>query len=118
MKNKKALIAIVAVLFVVVGATVAYFTNVTTFTNNFTTATYKTKTTETFESPTNWKPGETITKEIVTKNEGSIPATVRAKFTGEWTNTDGTALTAAELADIPADAVVVNVNTTDWVKDG
>jgi len=118
MKNKKALIAIVAVLFVVVGATVAYFTNVTTFTNNFTTATYKTKTTETFESPTNWKPGETITKEIVTKNEGSIPATVRAKFTGEWTNTDGTALTAAELADIPSDAVVVNVNTTDWVKDG
>ena len=118
MKNKKALIAIVAVLFVVVGATVAYFTNVTTFTNNFTTATYKTKTTETFESPTNWKPGETITKEIVTKNEGSIPATVRAKFTGEWTNTDGTALTAEELEDIPNDAVVVNVNTTDWVKDG
>ena len=118
MKNKKALIAIVAVLFVVVGATVAYFTNVTTFTNNFTTATYKTKTTETFESPTNWKPGETITKEIVTKNEGSIPATVRAKFTGVWTNTDGTALTAEELEDIPNDAVIVNVNTTDWVKDG
>ena len=118
MKNKKALIAIVAVLFVVVGATIAYFTNVTTFTNNFTTATYKTTTTETFESPTNWKPGETITKEIVTENEGSIPATVRAKFTGEWTNTDGTALTAAELSDIPNDAVIVNVNTTDWVKDG
>ena len=118
MKNKKALIAIVAVLFVVVGATIAYFTNVTTFTNNFTTATYKTTTTETFVSPTNWKPGETITKEIVTENEGSIPATVRAKFTGVWTNTDGTALTAAELGDIPNDAVIVNVNTTDWVKDG
>ena len=68
-KNKKTLIAIVAVLLItVVGATFAYFQTTGTFRNVFQSGTFRLVTKEVFESPDNWKPGEEIPKTITTKN--------------------------------------------------
>ena len=81
MKNKKPIIALAILAGVgLVGATIAYFTSEVTLDNVFTTATYKTKTTETFSSPTDWLPGTTTAKTVVTENEGTIPVVVRASL--------------------------------------
>ena len=81
---------------------------VTTFNNEFDVATYKTKTTEQFTSPDNWKPGEEVAKTIVTTNEGSIPAAVRVSYKGVWTDSEGN-----ELTDIREDAVIINLDNED-----
>ena len=87
MKNKKPIIALAALVAVgLVGATIAYFTSEVTLDNVFTTATYKTKTTETFSSPTDWLPGTTTPKTVVTENEGTIPVVARASLAENWKN--------------------------------
>ena len=113
-KNKKSLIAIVA-LFLVIGVTIAYFTSSASFENIFNTGTYKVVTTEVFESPDNWKPGEEIPKTITTKNEGTIPAAVRVSLTEKWEDSNGVDITTS----IPTGAVVINLdNTGQWTKVG
>lgn len=115
MKNKKPIIALGALAVVgLVAGTIAYFTSQATFDNEFKTATYKTKTTEVFESPQNWTPGTTTPKTITTKNEGTIPVAVRVSYTESWKNTD----TGAAISNPPANAVTINLaNTTDWIYD-
>ena len=54
MKNKKPIIALGALAVVgLIAGTIAYFTSEVEFDNVFTTATYKTKSTEVFNSPQN-----------------------------------------------------------------
>jgi alternate signal-mediated exported protein len=90
MKKKKNLIIIFVLFFiVVVGTTIAYFQSSAVFENLFTTGIYKVVVTEIFEPPTNWKPGETVTKTITTTNEGTIPAAVRMKVNQECISRDG-----------------------------
>ena len=116
MKNKKSLIAIIAlVLVVVIGATFAYFQSTATFQNLFTAGIYKVVTTEVFESPTNWAPGEEITKTITSTNEGTIPAAVRVSLTEEWLDANNQDITS----QITDGTVIINYdNTNDWVKEG
>ena len=64
---KKSLIALLLIL--VVGATIVYFQSSASFENVFNTGTYKLVTTEVFESPDNWAPGQEIPKTITIKNE-------------------------------------------------
>ena len=116
MKNKKTLIAIIAVLLVlVVGATIAYFQSSASFENVFNTGTYKVVTTEEFVSPDNWKPGEEIPKTIKTTNEGTIDAAVRVSYTEKWEDSEGNIITNS----IDEGTAIINLdNQNDWTKEG
>ena len=63
MKEKKTIIILILVLFIgIIGLTVAYFANSTSLDNIFQTKPYGTIVEETFTSPSNWLPGDEITK--------------------------------------------------------
>lgn len=101
MKNKKPIIALGALAVLgLIGGTIAYFTSEATFDNVFTTATYKTKSTETFSSPDNWLPGQTIDKTVSTLNEGTIPVAVRVSTAEKWTLADNTEITMPHTFDM------------------
>ena len=119
MKNKKSLIGILSVLLIaVIGLTFAYFQTTATFTNLFNTGTYHVVTTEVFESPDNWAPGQEIPKTITSKNEGTIPAAVRVSYTEQWIKEiDG--VETDITSQVASDTVIVNLdNTEDWIHDG
>ena len=115
-KNKKSLIAITAVLLIaVVGVTFAYFQSTVDFENLFTVGIYKVVTTETFESPTNWAPGEEIPKTITSTNEGTVPAAVRVRYTEQWLDDNNQDITS----QVPNGTVIINLdNTSDWTQEG
>ena len=114
MKNKKSLVAIIAVLLVaIIGGTFAYFQSTGSFVNIFQTGTYRLVTTEVFESPDNWKPGEEIEKTIVTKNEGTIPAAVRVSYTEQWLDGETDITNSIEEG-----SVIINFdNTNEWIEE-
>ena len=116
MRNKKPLIALGALALVgLIGATIAYFSNSVTLENVCTTAIYKTKTTEVFQSPSNWAPGQTVSKTITTSNEGSIPVAVRVSYTEKWEDESGNDVTS----DVTAGTAIINfANQTDWATEG
>ena len=116
MKKKRTLLAIFALILVVfIGATIAYFQSSASFDNIFNTGTYKVVTTEVFESPDNWKPGEEIPKTITTKNEGTIDAAVRVSYTEKWEDSEGNDITS----QVASGTAIINLdNTNDWTKEG
>lgn len=123
MKNKKSLIALVALLIVgVVGSTFAYFTTTQKFTNEFATEQFKTVVTESFESPDDWTPGTTTNKVVTAKNEGDVEVAVRVKLEQKWVAANKTDLglkaTAADGKEF--DVAVINfTNAEKWeLKDG
>ena len=119
MKNKKTLIAIIAVLLVlVVGATIAYFQSNASFVNIFNTGTYRVVTTEEFVGPENWAPGQEIPKTITSTNEGTIPAAVRASITEQWLKEiDGVETDITN--QITNGTVIINLDNTDyWTHEG
>ena len=116
MKNKKSLFAIIAiVLIAVVGVTIAYFQSTAAFENLFNVGIYKVVTTEVFESPDNWAPGQEIPKTITTTNEGTIPAAVRVSYTEQWLDSENVDITS----QVDAGTAIINFdNTGDWIQDG
>ena len=93
-KNKKVFFPLLILFFIIViGATIAYFQSTTSFENEFNYGVYDVYSSEVFESPDNWKPGEEIPKTITTKNEGTIPAAVRMKFEEKWEDSEGNDIT-------------------------
>ena len=114
MKNKKSLIAIIAVLLVVVvGVTFAYFQSTGTFENVFQTGIYKLTTTEEFVSPDNWAPGQEIPKTITTTNEGTIPAAVRVSYTEQWLDGENDITSSIEEGS----AIINFDNRSDWISE-
>ena len=138
MKNKKPIIALGALAVIgLIAGTIAYFTSEATFDNEFQTALYRTRSTETFEAPSNWLPGQTIDKTLVTRNEGNISVAVRVKMTEKWEVPDSnsasgyseasqavinnlkTKLAANPDAANNTDLVIIGLdNQTDWIKSG
>jgi len=101
MKNKKPIIALGALAVLgLIGGTIAYFTSEATFDNVFTTAVYKTKSTEVFNAPDNWLPGQTVAKTVTTLNEGTIPVAVRVSTSEKWTLENGTEITMPHTFDM------------------
>lgn len=114
-RNIKPIVALMILSFsVLVGATIAYFSSNVTFENEFIAGKYKVVTTEEFESPSNWAPGEEIPKTITTTNEGTIPAAVRVKFEEKWLMGEN------DVTDqVSADTVAINLdNTNEWIRQG
>ena len=121
MKNKKSLIALIALAVVgVVGSTFAYFTTTQTFTNTFSTEVYKTVVSETFIPPTDWQPGDEVDKVVNVKNEGNVPVAVRVKLVQKWVNSLDTELPLqAGAENSKFDVAVINfTNADDWTKNG
>ena len=111
-RKRKSFVAIILLVVVfIMGGTIAFFSSSIDFTNIFQTATYKTVTTEVFESPSNWTPGETVPKTITTTNEGSVDAMVRISLTEKWVDQDGNDITGS----MPSDAAIINyTNQNEW----
>ena len=125
MKNKKPVVALGALAVVgLIAGTFAYFTSTVDFDNVFTTAVYKTVSTEVFQAPSNWTPGETIDKTLTTKNEGSIPVAVRVKAVESWVNEDGETIDPQQLLTVSnyitgtnKNIAIINLaNTNDWTS--
>lgn len=92
-KNIKPLyIGIFVVLFGIIGGTIAYFGTNNTFENVFNTSEYIIETTELFESPANWMPGDVTPKVINVTNKGDVPAAVRIWFEESWVDKNGNPL--------------------------
>ena len=118
LKNKKSLFAIIAVFVVVlVGVTIAYLQSTDTFENVFNAGKYKTETTEAFESPTNWAPGDETPKTIVTTNKETMPVRVRVKVREEWKDENQNSLSLNYNGTLVS---LINLdNVDDWVySDG
>lgn len=115
MKNKKKLLALVGIsVFTILGGTLAYFTTSDTITNIFKTAKYGAQIIETFESPDDWTPGTTTSKNISVTNNGSIDMAVRASYEEKWTNANGNDIA---LQDSDGNvASIINFND-EWKKD-
>ena len=114
MKNKKPII-FAALLFIVcltIGGTIAYYTSSDTFNNIFKTGTYEIQTQEVFESPDNWTPGTTTPKTVIATNKGTTSAAVRVKLTPSWVDRDGNPL---PLQDYDySDVVSINFNVDSY----
>ena len=90
MKNKKTIFAVAGIcLLGIIAGTFAYFSTTDLFHNLFTTDYYQIDTYEVFESPENWRPGDTTPKTISVNNNGNVDAAVRISFTEEWTDKNG-----------------------------
>ena len=128
MKNKKPIIALGALAVVgLIAGTIAYFTSEAVFDNVFKTAVYKTQSTEVFESPQNWVPGQEVPKTVTTTNLGTIPVAVRISTSENWQKENGTAMTTSDIANvlskIPStaanrtDIAIINFdNANDWTQ--
>ena len=126
MKNKKSIIALGALAVVgLIAGTIAYFTSEATFDNVFTTAVYKTKSEETFNSPDNWTPGQEVPKTVITENQGTIPVAVRVSTSEVWKDEGGNTIDVNTIAGIenaltttPKKIAIINLdNTSDWTYD-
>lgn len=126
MKNKKPIIALGALAVVgLIAGTIAYFTSEAVFDNVFTTAIYKTKSTETFTSPDNWTPGQEVPKTVITENQGTIPVAVRVMTAEKWQDEDGNIIDTSTIGNIeaaltttPKRIAIINLdNTGDWIYD-
>ena len=114
-KSKKNLF--ILILLIVISSTVAYLYSSDTFQNIFVAASYKVRVVETFESPNNWKPGDTTPKTATLKNEGTVPIKVRVKLEESWKDSNNQDL---PLQHNNENVAIINfANQDDYIyKDG
>ena len=131
-KNKKTIIILSVLLLVVIGVTIAYFSNSDIFDNIFNTKPYGSTYTEEFVSPDNWLPGDVTDKTVEVENTGDVDQAVRISYTESWSthnngtlngwiHSDGTKSTHTTETELSTDerAAVINfANTDDWTKVG
>ncbi len=120
LKNKKNIFVIgaIGVAFLIgISGTYAYFSDFFTINNEFTVnSTYGVDLIEKFESPTNWTPGQEVTKEVSVKNNGNINAVVRLSINEQW-------LSGTEELSLVNDnnekfAIINFPNLNSWIKIG
>ena len=113
--NKKKLVLLMGIgLFVVLGGTLAYFTTSDTITNVFGIGKYGTQIVENFESPDNWTPSTTTSKEITVKNTGSINIAIRASYEEKWINANGNEIS---LTDSDGNVASIIHFNSGWEED-
>ena len=118
MKEKKTIIILILVLTIgIVGLTIAYFSNSSTITNEFSTNPYGTTVTEEFVSPTNWLPGTTTDKTLVVTNSGSVDEAVRVSYSESWTSANSNTEGDLALSQNNNRAAIINwTNPSDWTE--
>ena len=120
LRNKKTLGIFAAFALLLIGGTFAVSRDTSILANLFRIGTYKTSATEVFNSPSNWMTCETVEKSITVKNEGSMPVAARIKIDESWIDKDGNTLPLVftDDNDNTQNWAVIDINTTDWIKDG
>lgn len=83
-KKKRVLVVLGFSALTVLGSTLAYFTTSKSFANEFKTGKYDHKIVETFTSPSNWIPGQTVEKNVKVTNNGTVDMALRASFAESW----------------------------------
>lgn len=84
-KGKHAVLGLAALLSVAaIGGTWASWTQELKAGNEFMTGSYNTSLDETFESPTNWKPGERTEKTVQVTNKGTVDAMAKVVINQSW----------------------------------
>ncbi|WP_286680060.1 BsaA family SipW-dependent biofilm matrix protein [Tepidanaerobacter sp. EBM-49] len=104
----------------VVGGTMAWFTDSQTADNKFTAGTVAIEIDEhDFQDITNWNPGDTTNKDVSIKSTGSKGTYVRVKLTPVWGALDGDDFIEADPA-LPTTNVTLNISdSTKWIySDG
>ena len=120
--NKKSLpaIAIAVVLLGAIGLTFAISQDRSSIPNGISINQYKTKYTEVFNAPTDWKTCQKIDKTITVTNDQSSPGpvSVRVKLEEQWLNSNNTEL---PLVSANSGLTMAQINFTEnsgWTKDG
>ena len=112
LKNKKTFVGIGLLLLVAVGVTYALFFTSDDFLGEYFVTKYNVVVNENIVSPTNWLPGEKISKNISATNNGDVDAVFRVKYVEEWEDSNGTDVTSS----IPSGTVTINFeNQEQWV---
>ena len=121
MKNKGALIGIVAIaLIALIGGTFAYFRMTWEKENGFEVATYVSSFTESFTSPSDWTPCTETPKVLNVTNNGNAAITARVKIQEQrWDKLDESRETVVDTLPLEVGgqdmSVLGLVNTSDWV---
>lgn len=118
--NRKFVAIFGALLFLFVGATIAFNSDSALFPNIFHPAVTKTSVIESFVAPTNWLPCQTADKVITVRNDGNAPVAARIKIAESWKDKDGNelALTFVDTNGNTQRLALININTADWEKHG
>ncbi|MCQ2570820.1 MAG: BsaA family SipW-dependent biofilm matrix protein [Candidatus Saccharibacteria bacterium] len=122
--KKKRVLAFIALtaLVATVGGTVAYYSNVFEFDNNFKLGSAVTEYVETFESPDNWKSCDTTPKTLVITNKSNTPVAARFKIEEYWKKAGSTSTGHdSDLSSTYMDekvAIINFQNEGDWEKKG
>ena len=118
--NRKFVAIFGALLFLAIGATIAYNSDSGLFANLFHAGATKTSVIETFVSPTNWLPCQTADKVITVRNDGNVPVAARIKIAESWKDKDGNelALIFTDTNGATQRLALININTADWEKRG
>lgn len=117
MNNKKALLALLlASIIIIIGLTLAVFSDSIKLFNKFQTKIFNTYVTEEFVSPDDWLPGTTTTKHVYATNDGEVDAAVRVSYTEKWVSKNGNILPNKINGE---DVAIINFsNNNDWTKEG
>ena len=94
MKNKKPLLAIIALIGVaaVVGGVLSFYHENRKYENEFGLGQLEIEAIETFESPDGWMPCQEVKKSVLLKNSGGVAATARISYTEYWKSKNNTDL--------------------------
>jgi len=119
-KKKGALVAIVgAVVIAGIGITFAVSQSRSVLNNDFELANYSTTATDTFTSPSNWQPCQTVPKTITVTNNSDKAVAVRIKLEEDWIASDGT--THLPLISAASGITMAQIEFTPnsgWTQDG
>ncbi len=102
----------------IVGGTMAWFTDSEAANNNFTAGTVAIEINEHgFEDIVNWNPGDTTNKDVSIKSTGSKGTYVRVKLTPVWGDLDGGEFTE-DAALLTTNITLNTINSDKWIKSG
>lgn len=87
-KRRLPLIALgLLVVVILIVSSWAYWTQVLEANNEYATGIYQTKLVEDFVSPEDWEPGAETNKDVLVRNEGTVPVYVKAVINQQWIRT-------------------------------
>lgn len=114
----------------VVGASWAYFNQVSELVNPMQTKKYNTSVIEHFTPGDGWEPGAEVNKDVFAKNTGDYPVIVRVKLDESWTKKGKTEHSieidsrrdgkkGKAMTSVGSDLIATQINDTDgWVISG
>lgn len=107
-----------ALVAMAIGITFTYSHDSSVLENTFGIAQTRVQFIDTFNSPSNWIPGQTVPKEIKVKNETGVPVVARVKLTETWDSKDGVGLPLVGAQSNVRMAIINYTENSGWTLDG